>query len=185
MIAITRRTLGLAAALAALSFLPAYAQDASKSSAKGSLDAADRKFVEKAAAGGLAEVEMGRLANTKGMNQGVKDFGARMVQDHGRANEELKTLAANKGVTLPTGPDKSHQKKMDKMNKVAAEKFDPEYMEDMVKDHKEDVKDFEKQAKNAKDADVRAFAAKTLPVLQEHLKLAEQTRDAVKSAKKK
>ncbi len=184
MIAISRNTLGLAAALAALAVLPAHAQDATKAPTKASLDAADREFIEKAAAGGLAEVEMGRLATTKGKSPGVKDFGARMVRDHGRANAELRSLAGRKGVSLPSGPDPSHRKTMDRMNRVAAEKFDREYLDAMVEDHQQDVKDFVKRAKTAGDAEVRAFAAKTLPVLQEHLELAERTRDAVKAAKK-
>ena len=150
----------------------------------GSLDAADRKFVETAAQGGLAEVALGNLGQSKASNPQVKEFAARMVTDHSKANAELKTLAANKGVTLPAAVDAKDQKEADKLGKLTADKFDHEYMEFMVSDHKKDVKEFEKQAKTAKDADVRAFAAKTLPTLQEHLKMAQAAQAAAKSGPK-
>ena len=146
----------------------------------GSLDHADRKFIEEAAKGGMAEVELGQIAQQKAQNPQVKEFGSRMVTDHGKANDELKTLASSKGVQLPSETDRSHKHKADSLNKKSADKFDHEYMEEMVKDHKKDVKEFEKAAKNAKDADVRNFASKTLPTLQEHLKMAEAAQQAVK-----
>ena len=150
-----------------------------------SLSAGDRKFVETAAKDNVAEVELGKVAQQKAQNAQVKEFAGRMVQDHGKASEEVKGLAANKGVQLPDQAA-AVKKESDELNKKAADKFDREYMEKMVKDHKKDVKEFEKQAKNAKDADVRAWAAKTLPTLQEHLKMAEAAQAAVKgSAKKK
>jgi len=153
-------------------------------SKSGSLDSGDRKFMETAAKDGLAEVELGKIASQKGQSSQVKEFGSRMVTDHGKANDELKSLASTKGVTLPTTVDSGHQKDADKMNKLAGDKFDKEYMEHMVKEHKKDVKEFEKHAKSAKDADVRAFASKTLPVLQEHLKMAESAQAAVKNGGK-
>ena len=152
---------------------------------KSSLASSERKFIEEAAVGGMAEVEMGKIAQQKGQNQQVKDFGQRMAQDHGKANEELKSLASSKGMQLPADTDKKHKKHADELQKKSADKFDHEYAEMMVKDHKKDVKEFEKQAKNAKDADVRAFAAKTLPTLQEHLKMAQAMQDSIKTAPKK
>ena len=154
--------------------------DTSGKAGKSSLDHGDRKFIETAAKDGLAEVELGQVAQQKAQNPQVKEFAARMVQDHGKANDELKTLASSKGVQLPTETDRSHKHKAESLNKKAADKFDHEYMEEMVKDHKKDVKEFEKQAKNAKDADVRNFASKTLPTLQEHLKMAEAAQKAAK-----
>ena len=143
------------------------------------LAAGERKFMEKAAAHGLAEVELGRLAQDKATREEVKQFAQRMVQDHGKANEELKQVASAKGVELPAAPDKSHQKKMEKMQKLSGDQFDREYMKDMVKDHKNDVSEFRKQARGAKDSHVKEFAAKTLPTLEEHLKLAQTTQKAV------
>ena len=154
-----------------------------KSGKSGSLDHGDRKFVETAAKDGMAEVELGQIAQQKAQNPQVKEFASRMVTDHGKANDELKTLASSKGVQLPTETDRSHKHEADSLNKKPADKFDHEYMEKMVKDHKKDVKEFEKEAKNAKDADVRNFASKTLPTLQEHLKMAEAAQQAVKRGK--
>jgi putative membrane protein len=136
--------------------------------------------MEEAAVGGMAEVEMGKLAQQKAANDQVKQFGSRMATDHSKANDELKSLAASKGVTLPASVDKKHQKDMDELSK--SKKFDHEYMEMMVKDHKKDVADFRKHSTGAKDADLRAWAAKTLPTLEEHLKLAQDTEKAAKAA---
>jgi len=163
----------------------APAKSASKSgSSKGSLDHADRKFLQEAAVGGLAEVEMGQLASQRGESPDVKQFGQRMVQDHGKANDQLKQLASSKGVDIPTETDKSHQKKMAKLEKLQGAAFDKAYMDDMVKDHKKDVKDFQKQSKSAKDPEVKSFAAQTLPTLQEHLQMAESAQKTAKSESK-
>lgn len=151
--------------------------------AAASLDRADKAFMEKAAMGGMVEVEMGRLAQQKGTSQQVKDFGARMVQDHGAANNELMQLASKKGLQMPSDAGSAHKRDVQKLSGLSGAQFDREYMAHMVKDHRKDVSDFEKASKSAKDSDVKAFAAKTLPVLQEHLKLAQTTQDAVKAAK--
>lgn len=150
----------------------------------GQLDRGDRKFVEEAAAGGLAEVQMGQLASERAESPEVKQFGQRMVQDHGKANDQLKQLAQSKGVDLPAQTDKSHQKKIEKLQKLNGAQFDKQYMDDMVKDHKKDVKDFQKEAKKAKDADVKNFAAQTAPTLEEHLKMAEAAQKTAKSESK-
>jgi putative membrane protein len=151
----------------------------SKSGSGGSVSGDDRKFMEKAAMDGMAEVELGKLAQQKATNDSVKQFGSRMAADHQKANDELKGIASSKGVQLPTAPDSKHQKNMDKLAK--AKNFDHEYMEMMVKDHKDAVSDFRKHSTGSKDAEVKAFAAKTLPTLEEHLKMAQDTEKAVKS----
>src|SRR5262249_7608764 len=112
-----------------------------------------------------------------------KDFGKRMQQDHSRANDELKKLAADKGVELPTTLDKKHQGMLDKFAKVSAADFDRKYMDDMVSDHKDDVKKFQKQADKGKDADLKKWAGQTLPTLKEHLQLAQSTDQQVKQAR--
>jgi putative membrane protein len=155
-----------------------------KAGKNGSVSSADRKFMEKAAIGGLAEVQMGQLAKDRGMSDEVKSFGTQMVNDHGKANDELKSLAAAKGVALPAETDKSHQKKMDKLAKLSGPDFDRAYMKDMVKDHKKDVSEFRKEAKKAKDPDVQKFAQATLPTLEEHLTMAEKTSDVVQGSKR-
>jgi putative membrane protein len=155
----------------------------SKSSKSGQLDHSDRKFLETAAKDGLAEVELGQLASQRAESPDVKQFGQRMVQDHGKANDQLKQLASSKGVDVPTETDKSHQKKMEKLQKLQGAQFDKQYMDDMVKDHKKDVKEFQKEAKSAKDPDVKNFAAQTAPTLQEHLQMAEAAQKTAKGEK--
>jgi len=136
---------------------------------------ADSKFVMDAAKGGLMEVEMGRMAADHATDPEVKQFAQRMVTDHTKANDELKTVASQKGITLPTSIDASDKAKMDKMSKMSGEAFDKAYMDDMVKDHKKDVAEFRKEANGGKDADIKGFASKTLPTLEEHLKMAQDT----------
>ena len=154
-----------------------------KAGAGASIPAADKTFVEKAAVGGMAEVEMGKMAQQKGSSDQVKQFGSRMVDDHSKANDELKQVASSKGITLPTDLDAKHKSKMDKMQKLSGAQFDRAYMDDMVADHKQDVAEFKKQATSGKDSDLKSFAAKTLPTLEDHLKMAQSTDAAVKSSK--
>lgn len=188
----TKMYLAVTAALASLALAPAAfaqatggdAKASAKSSKNGSVSSADRKFMEKAAAGGLAEVELGQLAKERGMSDEVKSFGNRMVTDHSKANDELKQLASNKGVQLPAETDKSHQKKMDKLGKLSGPDFDRAYMKDMVSDHKKDVSEFKKEAKKAKDPDLQKFAQSTLPTLEDHLAMAQKTNDVVSASKK-
>jgi len=144
----------------------------------------DRKFVEEAAVGGMTEIELGKLAQQKGANEQVKQFGAKLVEDHSKANDELKQIAQAKGVTVPAAPDKSHQKDIEKLSKLQGAEFDREFMAHMVSDHRKDVKQFEKASTSAKDSDIKAFAGKTLPTLQEHLKVAQSVNDSVKSIKR-
>jgi len=144
------------------------------------MTSADNSFVTKAAQGGMAEVQLGNLAQQKASNPQVKEFGQRMVTDHTKANDELKSLVASKGITLPTSLDSKDQATMDRLSKLNGAAFDRAYMEDMVKDHKEDVSEFKREADHGSDPDVKAFASKTLPVLQEHLQLAETTVNQVK-----
>lgn len=144
------------------------------------MDPADSDFMMKAAQGGLAEVDMGNMASSKATNADVKKFGDRMVTDHSKANDELKQLAATKGVTLPTAVSDEQKKAMDEMTAKSGKDFDKFYMDDMVKDHEKDVAEFEKASKEAKDADLKAWAAKTLPTLQGHLQMAKETQKKVK-----
>jgi putative membrane protein len=134
--------------------------------------------MKEAANGGMAEVELGKVASTKAANAEVKKFGQMMVTDHSKANEELKALAAKKGVDLPKEVDSSHKSIMDSLKNKTGADFDKEYVEEMVDDHEKDVAAFEDKAKNAKDADVKAFAEKTLPTLRKHL-------DAIKAIQAK
>jgi putative membrane protein len=136
------------------------------------LSSQDRNFLQDAAMGGLMEVELGRVAAQKGTSDAVKQFGQRMVDDHSKANSDLMSVASSKGITLPTTLDEKHQKELTKMSAMSGAEFDRAYSKLMLSDHTKDVSEFEKQSTKGTDADLKAFASKTLPTLQEHLQLA-------------
>jgi putative membrane protein len=136
---------------------------------------ADQAFVTEAAKGGMAEVELGKLAAEKATNDDVKKFGQRMADDHSKANDELKSIASKKNITLPTDIDAKDKALRDRLMKLSGAAFDRAYMRAMVSDHVKDVSAFKRESQAGKDADVKAFAAKTLPTLEDHLTLARTT----------
>jgi putative membrane protein len=133
----------------------------------------DTKFMQEAAEGGMAEVALGQLAAEKASSSDVKKFGQRMVDDHSKANEELKRLASQKNLALPKDLSAKDKATKAALEKLSGEQFDQAYMKDMVTDHKKDVGDFRRESKSAQDPDVKKFAAQTLPTLEDHLKQAE------------
>lgn len=155
-------------------------QSVTTNSQSASLDPGDRTFLEKAAVGGKAEVELGQLALEKAQNDQVKQFAQRMVTDHSQANSDLVSMGDKMSITLPTELDKEHQDIKNKLSKLNGAKFDKEYMKAMVDDHQKDVNDFQKQSGSAINSDVKAFASKTLPTLQQHLDLAKSINDSLK-----
>jgi putative membrane protein len=140
----------------------------------------DSKFAVKAASGGMMEVQLGELAQQKASSQRVKDFGAMMVRDHSKANDELKSLAGMKNITLPPAPGEDHMDHIKKLSKKNGREFDKDYMKMMVDDHEDDIDAFEKASKDCKDADIKGFANKTLPVLHTHLDSAKAINKALK-----
>lgn len=140
----------------------------------------DNHWISKVAQGGMAEVELGKLAQENGASDAVKQFGQRMVDDHSKANAELSQMAQSKGVTVPSGLDAKAQALKDKLSKLSGPAFDRAYMSEMVKDHRTDVAEFQKEANSGHDAETKVFAAKTLPTLQEHLRMAEETANTLK-----
>jgi putative membrane protein len=140
--------------------------------APGELHPTDRAFVMAAARGGLAEVELGKLAVDKGASSDVKAFGQRMVDDHSKANDQLRQVVASKSVTLPSDLDRKARSTYDRLAKLSGAEFDRAYVKLMVRDHVEDVADFNRAAQNAGDPDIRRFASSTLPTLRDHLKMA-------------
>jgi len=130
-------------------------------------------FITEAAKGGLAEVTLGQMAVDKGESKEVKEFGRRMVQDHGKANEELKTLATAVGVPLPTEMSDEAKAFQSRLENLSGAEFDKAYMDEMLQDHTKDVSMFEKQAGDGQNAQVKEWAQKTLPTLREHLSLAQ------------
>ena len=142
---------------------------------------ADEKFVKDAAAGSLMEVELGKIAAEKANNQGVKDYGRRMQEDHGKANEELKTLAANKGIVLAKSMEAKQKRTVDRLSKLSGDKFDGEYIKTMVDDHKEVLASFQREADKGTDAEIKQFASKYAPVLKTHLELAQKSDQQLKA----
>lgn len=131
----------------------------------------DEKFYKTAAEGGLAEVQMGQLAEDKSSDDSVKQFGAKMVADHSAANEKLMKLAQSKNISLPTSPSVMEMATKTKLDVLSGKTFDKSYIKGMVKDHEEDIALFKKEATSGADPDAKAFAVATLPTLKEHLKM--------------
>ena len=129
----------------------------------------DTAFAAKAAVGGMAEVALGKMAAAKGVSAKVKDFGKMMVMDHGKANAELMAIAKTKNIMLPAGLDAEHQAKSDSLSKLSGKDFDMAYVNAMIDGHKKTLALMQSEAANGKDADLKAFAAKTAPVVQMHL----------------
>jgi putative membrane protein len=177
------RTLAAASAIALCSLALAAsvaAQPAAKAVAaapvRNTLPEEERTFMVKAGADGMAEVELGQLAQRKAADRRVRDFARRMVARHGKANDELRALARSKGVSLPSAPDQEQHAHAEKMRDLAGAAFDEAYMEHMVAEHEKAVELFTRISRDAKDPDVKAFATRTLPALREHLRLARAKR---------
>ena len=144
------------------------------------LSAEDKEFVMKAAMGGMAEVQGGQAALQKGLSADVKAFGKRMVDDHSKANDELKQLVTVKGLAMPVEVDGENKNMLQHLSTLNGKTFDKTYMDHMVQDHEKDVNEFRKASQSAKDADIKAWAAKTLPALEDHLRQARETQKKVK-----
>ena len=133
-------------------------------------DNPDAAFYKNAAEGGMAEVELGNLAQNKNASSTVKDYGAMMVSDHSAANDKLKSLASAKGLKLPTSPSVTQMATKAKLEVLSGQTFDNSFIRAMVKDHEEAVALFKRESADGQDPDAKAFARTTLPTLQAHLK---------------
>jgi len=140
----------------------------------GNLSRQDSTFVREAAQSGLAEVQMGNLVQQNAQSQQLKDFGQRLVTDHTRANEELMQIAQQKGITAPTTISAHDQHMMSKLSGLNGAEFDRMCQQDAVAAHEKAIKLFQTEAQSGQDAELKAFAQKTLPTLQEHLRMARQ-----------
>jgi putative membrane protein len=134
----------------------------------------DASFMKQAAADGMAEVELGELASTKATRPGVKEFAQRMVTDHSKVNGELKQLASREGVTLPAGPNAAERAEKQRLEKLSGTAFDDAYVTAMEKGHRSAVSLFSKEASSGSNDDVKQWAERTLPLLEEHLARAEK-----------
>ena len=146
------------------------------------LSRGDQSFIKEAAGGGMLEVQLGKLAADKAASQQVKDFGKKMERDHSKVNSEIKTLASANNIQIADKLDGKNKSTYDRLAKLSGERFDREYMKAMIDDHKADVDTFKKQADKADNADVKQFASKTLPTLEQHLELAQSTGQQVGAA---
>jgi putative membrane protein len=138
--------------------------------ALGASSSPDSSFYKNAAEGGIAEVELGKLAQDKSTNPSVKDFGAMMVSDHTAADERLQAIAASKNIKLPTGPSVGQLATKTKLEVLSGDTFDKSYVTGMIKDHQDDIAMFKKEAASGQDPDAKAYAIATLPTLEKHLK---------------
>ena len=133
----------------------------------------DMSFAQKAAAGGLAEVALGQLTQLNAGSPQVKRFGQKMMTDHQQANEELQQIAQKENITLPSQPDSKDQAEQRRLSSLRGAAFDSTYAQDMVRDHQQDVAEFQREVQSGKDPVLKAFAQKTLPVLRQHLQMAQ------------
>lgn len=129
----------------------------------------DKKFAKNAALGGMTEVELGKLAVQKASSDAVKQFGQKLIDDHTKANDQLKELASKDSLNLPGSLDSKHQSRVDKLAKLSGPKFDKAFIKTAVKDHEKDVSEFKDEAQYGTDPNVKQFAANTLPTLEQHL----------------
>jgi putative membrane protein len=143
----------------------------------------DTQFAKKAAQGSMAEVKMGQLAQEKGTSDSVKKFGQRMVDDHTKASDELKKAAAQESINLPSDVSAKDKATYEALSRLSGAAFDRAYARDMVKDHEEDIADFNKEANGGQKAAIKDFASQTLPTLQDHLKQAKEMRQNVSASK--
>lgn len=164
-------------AILAMSAAPAFARGAEQATATNQIS--DQEFVMNAARANMAEIELGKLAETRGLSEQVKMFGKRMVDDHQKALDKLKTVATNDKIILPITLDQKDQALKERLEKLSGSAFDRAYMSAMVEDHRQDVAEFRSESLNAKAADVRQYASSTLPTLEDHLKLAQTTDKSV------
>ena len=141
---------------------------------------ADAGFVMEAGQDGHAEVELGKLAQKNGSSAAVKEFGQKMVTDHSKSGAELAAIAKKLNITPPSGPSDKHKAEYKKLAALKGQKFDSEYAQHMVNDHEKAVTLFQKQEKHGEAKELKDFAAKTLPVLEEHLKMARALKDKTK-----
>ena len=158
----------LALAIGAMSLAGAAKAETTPTGEGSSLSAKDKTFMKKAAKGGMFEVTMGKLAEQNAQNDDVKSFGKRMVTDHGKANDELKSIASKKGVQLPS--------KEPKVKWIS----DKAYVDMMVKDHEKDLAEFKEEASSGSDPDAKKFADDTAKMVQEHLDLAKEIQGKLK-----
>jgi putative membrane protein len=162
---LSSRTIGVLAALFTLSGI-SMAQTIEPSSQ-------DKQFAKDAASGGMLEVRLGQYASDNASSDAVKKFAERMVGDHTKANDKLKTVVSDKAIEIPKVLNEKDQKVLDRLEQLKGKDFDKAYVEQMVEDHMEDIHAFEKEINDGAEPTVKAFAEATLPTLKHHLEMAQ------------
>jgi len=160
------------AVVLAMAAVPAFAQYGQKTATTKGMT--DHQFVTDVAHDGMAEVELGKTAVEKASNDQVKKFGQRMADDHAKAGDELKALAEKSNIPWPTDLDAKHKAVRDRFMKLSGDAFDRAYMQEMVNGHRKAVTAFRMEAKNGKSPEIQAWASKTLPTIEDHLKQAQE-----------
>jgi putative membrane protein len=162
-------------AATAAAFIPASGAQNAKQDALHSA----QSFLQRAAEGQQAEIALGQLASERAADRQVRQFAAQMMQDHRKAGVEIRRLASKEGVVLPTELTVKHKDKQAQFSRLSGSEFDRAYMGYMLKDHRKDVKEFERNAKAIKDPEVLHWAEGTLPILKEHLRQAQDIASAI------
>jgi putative membrane protein len=163
---------------------PGYPSDANRDDRmENKID--EKRFVKDALIGAMTEVELGKVAVEKASSDGVKQFAQKMIDDHSKVNEELKQIAGKENINVPESLDSKHQSRVDKLSKLSGADFDKAYIKDQLKDHQQDVKEFQQEAKSGTDPNVKSFASKTLPTLEEHLSMVKELDKAKKATASK
>jgi len=165
------RLLAFASVLTAFVTSPAFAQTAAGAARQ--LNQQDHTFLREAALGGVAEVEMGELAEQRAQNPAIKDFGGRMVQDHGKANDRLMAIAKDLNETPPTTLDAQHRALHDRLEELNGLQFDEAYISGQVRDHEKTAQVFKQQAAAGQVPELKLFASEILPIVQQHLVMAQ------------
>jgi len=153
---------------------PGYPQDSNQQDDRNTAKFDEKRFIKDAYADGLTQVELSKLAVQKANSDAVKQYAQKMIDDHSKANDDLKAAAAKQNITFPDSLDSKRQSKVDKLAKLSGADFDRVYIKTELKDHQQDVRDFQQEAKSGTDPDVKSFASKTLPTLEDHLNTAKE-----------
>ncbi len=142
------------------------------------LSSGDRSFVMEAARDGLGEVQIAQLAQQKASSDQVKDLAQKLVNDHQKANDELKSIASQENITLPTEPSQKDKARIDRLSKLSGQRFDQAFLKEQVRDHQKDIRAFRQEADNGQDAQLKQFAQKNLDVMQQHLSMVQKDENA-------
>jgi putative membrane protein len=174
-----RPALATIASICALVALPAFGQSGNPAfmtpdTGPKQPNNTDRAFIDAAAIGGMAEIELGRLAEQKGQNEAVRGFARRMIEDHGKANDQLSGLAKEDGIDVPDKLDQEHKAVRDRLEAANGAEFDLAYVEGQVADHQKTVQLLEYEIGSGQDVELKSFASDTLPVVLEHLRAAQE-----------